>query len=71
MYRQHSVELLFMYLNNMAVYTGWLFVLELTGSAFIYDNQVFSCHLHSSNSIFTAKVYAVYRALLFIQCHSQ
>jgi ribonuclease HI len=53
------------------VYTDGLFVQGSTGSAFIYDGQVFSYHLCSFNSIFTVELYAMYQVLVFIWCQSQ
>jgi hypothetical protein len=62
------------YLYHMAVYTDRSFLHELTGSAFVYDSAAFSYRLYNFNSIFTAELCALYRALLFFrrqpwQCH--
>lgn len=43
----------------------WVIYSRICGH-FIYDGQVFSCHLHSFNSVFTAELYALYRVLLVI-----
>jgi hypothetical protein len=55
------------YPDYTAVYTDGSVVQDSTGSAFTYDDQVFSYRLHSFNSIFTAEVYGMYRDLLFIR----
>jgi hypothetical protein len=64
-------ELLSAYLDHTVVYTDGSFVQVSTCSAFIYDEQVFSYHLLNFNRVFTAKLYAVYQALLFIWCQPQ
>jgi ribonuclease HI len=55
------------YTNHTAVYTDGSFVQVSKGSAFICDDQVFSYRLHRFNSVFTAELYAIYRAILFIR----
>jgi hypothetical protein len=44
------MKLLFIYPEYVDVYGSY--VQSLTGSTFIYDNQIFSYHLHSCNSIY-------------------
>jgi ribonuclease HI len=56
------------YPDYTAVFTDGSLVQDSTGSAFIHDDQVFSYRLHSFNSVFTAELCAMYRALLFIRC---
>jgi hypothetical protein len=72
-YRRCFAELLSSYPDYTAVYTDGSFLRESTGSAFVYGGAAFSC-LHNFNSVFTAELYALYRALLFLrrqprQCH--
>jgi len=73
-YRRCFAELLSSYPDHTAVYTDGSFLHESTGSAFVYDGATFSYRLHNFNSVFTAELYALYRALLFLrrqprQCH--
>lgn len=60
-------ELLSSYLDQVAVYADRSFLHESTGSAFIYDGLAFSYRLLNFNSIFTAELYAFYRACLFVR----
>jgi hypothetical protein len=59
-------ELLYTYLDHTVVCTDGLFVQESTGSAFIYDDQVFSYFLHNLYSVYTSKFCAILWAVLFI-----
>jgi hypothetical protein len=59
------------YPDYTAVYTDGSLVQDSTGSAFICNDQVFSYRLHSFNSVFTAKLHAMYQALLFIRRQTQ
>jgi hypothetical protein len=65
------LELPSAYPEFMAVYTDWSFVQGLAGGVFIHDNHVFSYRLSSCYSIFTAKPYVLYQALLFTWCKWQ
>jgi hypothetical protein len=62
-YRRYFPELLSAYPDHTAVYTDGSFVHESTGSAFMYDSQVFSYRLHNFNSVFTAELYVKNRGL--------
>jgi ribonuclease HI len=65
-YRRHFAELLSHYPDHTAVYTHGSFLQGSARSAFVYNGQAFSYRLHSFNSAFTAELYALYRAVLFI-----
>jgi hypothetical protein len=43
------------------------FVQLSTACAFVHEDQVFEYRLHVSNSAYTAEIYAINRALLFIR----
>jgi hypothetical protein len=57
-YHRCFTELLSAYPDHTAVNTDGSFFHESTGSAFIYDGQMFSYRLHNFNSVFTAELYA-------------
>jgi ribonuclease HI len=66
-YCRHFAELLSHYLDHTAVYTDGSFLQGSTGSASVYNSEIFSYRLHGFNSVFTAELYALYRARLFIR----
>lgn len=69
-YRRCFAELLSSYPDYTAVYTDGSFVHESTGSAFMYDDKSLY-RLYNFNSFFTAELYTLYRALLFIGRHTR
>jgi hypothetical protein len=66
-FRQYFAELLFHYPDHTTVYTGGLFLHGSAKNAFVYNGQAFSYRLHGFNSVFTADLYALYRAVLYIR----
>jgi ribonuclease HI len=73
-YRRFIAEHLSSYPDHTVVYTDGSFLRGSTDSAFVHDGAAFSYRLRNCNSVFTADLYALYRALLFLrqqhlQCH--
>lgn len=59
----------FLYLSHIALSTNAQLIKDLTGWIFIYGRQIFFYCSHSFNGIYNAKLSAICRGLLFIQCH--
>lgn len=64
--RQLLAELIMAYPEHTTVYTG----LPMSGCAVVCEAQVIF-RLHSYKSVYAAKLYTIYRTLLFIHCQTR
>jgi hypothetical protein len=71
--RRYFPELLSHYPGHTAVYTDGSFLHGSARRSFVHKGQIFSYRLHCFNTVFTAELYALYRAFMFTRrqrgCH--
>lgn len=65
-YRQRFYEILSQLPYNSIIYTDGSRVNDRVGCSFVVDGQVYKYKLSLYTSVFTAELYAIYRALLFL-----
>jgi ribonuclease HI len=67
LFRRHFAEVTSKYPDHTHIFTDGSVIQGSTGYSFFFDSRPFVFHLHPFCTIFTAELYALYRALLHLR----
>jgi hypothetical protein len=67
LFRRHFAEVTSKYPDQTHIFTDVSVIQVSTGCSFVFDSLSFIFHLHPFCTIFTAELYALYRALLHLR----